>query len=455
VDSYNKRLIKNYSALIDHGHIKERKDALAILEEGIHGAHPGKVTADTIRLNNNILFIGTQAYPLDTVGRIFIVGAGKGSLPIAQTLEDILGDRISDGVLAVKGGDEEGLKYIRVMESGHPLPDENSVNAAEEIFRIANEAGENDIVFAIMTGGASALATLPPHEIDLPAIKTVTDILLRSGAVIQNTNTVRKHLCRLKGGKLIKHIQPALSVTLTLNTAPHDMPWPDMCLPDETTFSDAIKVLKSHELWESTPKSIRDYFQKNINKSDEETIVNFDGMNQKIFFVSDVLKSTEAAAMKAKELGYTPFIIGTEIGGEARDLGVVLAGIVTEVIERNRPFTRPCALISGGETIVRVDREAGKGGPNQETVLGFIQTNRHTIPLVCACIDTDGTDGPTEIAGAIADGLSKKRVEELGFDLEYILRRHDSSQVLTELEDVIITGHTGTNMMNLRVVLIP
>jgi len=447
-------MIKNSQEILSHGHAELRRSLLEIIQAGLKAGDPSAGTRKQVSLVGDWLMVEGQRYPLKEIGRIFVVGAGKGSFPIAEALEEILGSLIAKGVVVVKRGGRRRLKRIEVHEASHPIPDESSLIGAQKILEIAHQAGERDIVFAAITGGSSALVTLPPEGITLEEIRELNDMLLKSGAVIRDINIVRKHLCRMKGGRLVAHIQPAEAVTLTLDTAPEGMPWPDMCLADPSTFQDAISVLQYYDLWESISDSIRKYLLEGQNRPELETVKSLAGMKARIISVGDPPSMCRAAADYAQKLNYQPIILSTRLEGEAREAGIFMAGIASEIIKYQRPISPPCALISGGETTVTIRGKCGAGGPNQEFVLGFAHKLRAPGEFACASVDSDGTDGPTEIAGGIVDHLTRDEAEKLKVDIAQALKDHNSSEALTKLGDAIMTGHTGTNLQNLRVILI-
>jgi len=319
---------------------------------------------------------------------------------------------------------------------------------------ILNKAQKGDLVLAAITGGSSAMVNLPVEPISIDELKDLNIMLLKSGASIGKINTVRKHICEMKGGKLLEYASPAKTITLTLDTAPPDMPWPDMCLPDPTTYDDAIKMLQEYELWDKVAPSIKDRLEMGQRGEAWETVKSLDGFDCSLYSVADSRSCCEAAEQQAKTLGYHTMLLSTTIEGEAKDLGIILAGIATEVARFNRPMPTPCAIISGGETTVTIHDKCGNGGPNQETVLGFATKWYLDSSVCCVSVDTDGTDGPCSIAGGIVDGLTKKRAEMMFLNINESLNAHNASDILTALGDEIITGHTGTNVMNLRVVVI-
>ncbi len=449
-----KRFIKNRDELLSHGSRELREAVVEIAEAGIRGSDPGIGTHRILRLKGNLLQVQDRTFDLCKVRRIFVVGAGKGAFPIAEALEEILGDRITGGAVVVKKGESRRLHRIRIIEGGHPIPDENSLEGARIISEFADQAESDDIVFIAVTGGASALAAFPPDGITLDDIKCVNEQLLKSGAPIRHMNAVRKHLCRLKGGRLVSRIHPAEALTLTLNTRPKGMPWPDVSLPDPSTFQDALDVIHLYDLENRLPASVVRYLQEGVGCPALETLKTLEGIRSQIFHVGDPCGSIDAAAQKAADLGYAPHILGVLIEGESIPVGVCMAGMVNEVLLRNRPFTSPCALISGGETTVTITGSCGIGGPNQEFLLSHMLELESTDRVVCLALDTDGTDGPTEVAGGIGDGEMIQRASELGIDIFAHLKNHDTASALIGLQDAIYTGHTGTNMKNLRIILI-
>lgn len=341
-----------------------------------------------------------------------------------------------------------------MYKRNHPIPDERSIVGADRLIKILEKADKDDLIFAAITGGSSALVNKPAGEITLEDLQKINTALLNCGAEIGKINTVRKHLCLLKGGRLVQYGQPAMVITLTFDTAPPDMPWPDLCLPDPTTFADAVQVLEDFQLWEGAPARIKAFLTHGLNHPELETVKSLNGMKQKIFSVADPRMACVAAAERAKKMGYEPHILSTIMDGEAKDVGIVLAGMTDEILDYGRPFTVPCALISGGETTVTIQGDHGIGGPNQETVLGFASKIRHKDRYAFVSMDTDGTDGPCDRAGGVVDGMTLEKAQKMGIQFDRTLHKHNSTEVLKMLGADLVTGNTGTNVMNLRVVLI-
>lgn len=445
---------QNQKQLTERRNRKMREAVLDIAKVGIDSVIPYDAVKKLVSCDGKQICIGDLSLDLEKIRSIYVVGAGKGSFPIAQALDEILKGRIKKGTVAVKKGEKRRLQQIEILESSHPIPDGSSIEAAARIKEILDEAEEGDLVFAAVTGGSSAMVNMPAEGITLEDLTDMNTQLLRCGAEIGKINTVRKHICLMKGGRMVQYGQPATVITLTFDTAPPDMPWPDMCLSDPTTFADAIHMLRTYELWETAPQSIRTYLEKGLSHPELETVKSLDGMKQRLFSVADPRLACMSAAQRARELGYEPCILSTTLEGEAKDTGIFLAGLTDEILSFDRPFKVPCALISGGETTVTIHGACEEGGPNQETVLGFINKIRHDDGYVCLSMDTDGTDGPCDIAGGIADGETRRRIAAEGINLNEVLLRHGSSAILKQLGEAVYTGHTGTNVMNLRIVLI-
>lgn len=444
----------NYEKLWDHGNRKLRKVALDIAEAGIKSVIPYDRTKEYVSISDCSLRVADRVFDLDKIGKIYVVGVGKGSFPIAQALDEILGKRIEEGFVVVKEGEKRRLKNIEVFESSHPFPDQRSVEGALRIKSILDKAKENDIVFAAVTGGSSALVNMPAGNITIDEMQITNKLLLQCGADIVQMNAVRKHLCNLKGGRLVQYGQPAMVITFTLDTNTPGMPWPDLSLPDPSTFQDAVTVLHDFNLWDKVPASVRERLEYGLAHPEVETLKSLDGMNQMLLSVGNQRVACLAAAKKAEELGYTPYFLSSCIDGEAKDVGIFLAGIVNEIVASGNPCKKPCALISGGETTITIVGKPEPGGPNQESVFGFTKKLRSEDEMVFVCIDTDGTDGPTDSAGGIVDGYTKKRMKELGIEFSDIFTKHGTYKALNDLNDAIYTGNTGTNVMNLRVVVV-
>jgi len=449
-------IIKNRDELTSHGNVIGRRLVLDIIEYALEAMDPKEQVKKLVRIeNSDVLKVGNLEYSLSKVGNIYVLGAGKGSVFIAEALEEVLGDKIKDGIIVEKRGQGRKLKRIKVIEGGHPLPDKTGYEAAQSIVSLAKDAREGDLVFVCITGGASALLPLPAEGITLEDKIKVTDMLLKCGARIDEINAVRNHISLLKGGRLAQYIHPAQIINFIVIDEVAGLPW-GPTVPDTSTFKDAIYVLKKYNLYDKIPLTIKNHLERGLRDKSLETPKpsDFKGMKVHNFILGNAEMVCEAADKRARELGLNSMILSTMIEGESKDVGIVLAGIAKEIAKNRRPIAPPCAVICGGETTVTITGEAGEGGRNQELALSFSTMIKGNERIVFASVATDGTDGPTDIAGGLVDGYTIDRAEELGLDINEHIVRHNSSYVLKKLGDAIYTGLTRTNVMDLRVFIV-
>ena len=446
--------IQNVESLTSHGYKKDRRAAIDIIEHALAAVDPYSATKNLISLQGEILNVGSLHFDLSQQGNIYVLGAGKATLSIARALEEIIGERITEGLITVKRGQVSNLKKIKVREASHPLPDRKGHKAANEIKVIAEKAQEKDLVFCIFTGGSSALAPLPVPGISLGDKRRVTELLLRSGATIREINAVRKHLSCIKGGRMALSIFPAEIINLTVSDVTGDpldyITGPTV--PDTSTFADAVLVLERYNLMDRTPRPIRNYLQ--MATPELETPKDFSGLPVHTFVLVKSASICEAAARKAKALGFNSMILTTYLEAESREAGSLFASIGKEIQRHQRPIRPPCAVVAGGESTVVIRGKPGCGGPNQEFIIGAALKLDESDRVVIAAIDSDGTDGPTSIAGGIVDPSTVARARNQGCDIFAHLVHHDTSPVLQKLGDAIITGHTGTNVNDLKVMLV-
>lgn len=447
-------IIKNLEALASRGNVQGRNLVLDIVEHALEEVNFRTLVRQLVK-NQDYLRIGSLKYDLRKVHDVFVVGGGKQVTFMADSLEGILGDRISEGVVVEKKGWGLRTKRVRVVEGGHPIPDSGSVRGAEEIVRIANRADADDLVIVCVTGGLTSLTTLPPNGIPLEDVAEVSGMLLRSGAPIEDMNTVRKHLSQVGGGKLVMMMHPATIVGLIAVDEVGGLPW-GPTVPDTTAFSNAIHVLANYNLWNKIPESVKKYLEKADPHEETPKIGDFQQARVKVhnlvFARNEML--CRAAERRAVEFGIGAAIMSTRVEGEARHVGTVLASIAKEIEENARPFAAPCVLVAGGETTVTISGEAGEGGRNQELALAAATRIAGSKRIVVASVGTDGSDGPTDIAGAIVDGYTSDEARRSHIDLSERLRKHESSNVFRELRDAIYTSNTGTNLMDLMIVYV-
>lgn len=442
-------IIRNRSDLLNGPEKELRRVALDIVENAIADVHPRRLLDDRIvQSANGKLSVGKTEYDISDTDRIFVVGAGKGSQALVEAVVNLLQKEgeVAKALAVEKAGQSYENNRIQVIEAGHPLPTEASIEAANLVLEMVDEMTSNDFVFVCITGGASSLLAAPT-DVSLLDLRTMTKELLRSGAPIEDINAVRKQLSRIKGGRLAERIAPAKGVCLIVVDEVGGDPW-GPTVPDENDPNVAIDVLKHHDLWDSIPHAV----QKSLLDADPRILENPPTIDNIVLATADDI--CQAAAQRAQMLDFNSLILSTMIEGESRDIGLALAGISKEVSVYDRPAERPCVLVSGGETTVTVTEPVGEGGPNQEAALGFAQGICDRDGIVSAFVGTDGTDGPTEVAGGIVDGWTVDRATNQDYSVRDGLKTHNSTGVLESLGDAIYMDSTHTNLMDLRVILV-
>jgi glycerate 2-kinase len=417
-----------------------RVHALRIFRAALKAADPKKAVLRHLHLDGETLVAGRRRYRLSQFDRIQVIGAGKASAAMAQAVERLLGRRIAGGWINVKDGHTALLRRIHLHECSHPVPDERGVEGAWRMLQIAESAGPRDLLICLISGGASALTPSPVAPITLGQEQELTRRLLASGANIHEINTVRKHISNFKGGHLARLAYPATIIGLILSDVIGDdleVIGSGPTVPDPSTVSAAAGILQKYEIeapavWQETPKPADPVFGRVHN-----------------LIVGSNRQAIDAAAREARALGYRTLVLSTFIEGETRDIASMHAAIVKEVLASGRPVRPPACILSGGETTVTI-RGNGLGGRNQEFVLAAaIALDGVPGRFTILSAGTDGTDGPTDAAGAIVDSGSA-----LGADARAFLERNDSYHYFERARGLVKTGPTGTNVMDVRVMLI-
>ncbi|RKY72437.1 MAG: glycerate kinase [Candidatus Latescibacterota bacterium] len=435
-----------------------RREAKAIFQASVEAADPSRCIHQNVRLCQEVLQIGQTSYHLSDFRRIFVIGAGKASVPMAQAVEQILADRITRGVINTKYGHSRPLQRIEVNEAGHPLPDERGVEGTEKIVKLLKEADKETLVLCLLSGGGSALMPHPAAGISLEEKQQTTQRLLQSGASIEETNAIRKHLSGIKGGRLCQLAHPARVVTLILSDVVGNKLETIASGPtvaDPSTFADCLRIVERYDLVGRLAPSVIRRLQAGVRGGVEETPKPGDRIFSSCqnLVVGDNRLAVEAARAKAISLGYNTLVLSTQIEGEAREVARVYAALAKEVLSSGNPVGSPACFIGGGETTVTVKGE-GKGGRNQELVLAAAVQIDGLRDVVILSGGTDGTDGPTDAAGAVADGQTVRRAKQMGLSASDCLRENDSYQFFRALGDLLMTGPTGTNVMDIQIVLV-
>jgi hydroxypyruvate reductase len=422
-----------------------RRDALRIFRAALRAADPYRAVLAHLSFDGRTIKVGSKRFSISAFDRIQVIGAGKASAAMARAAERVLGRRVSGGLVNVPAGTAEVLRRVELNTCGHPIPDDCGAEGARRILAIAHAAGRHDLLICVVSGGASAMLPAPAPPLVLEDKQEITRQLLRSGATIHEMNTVRKHLSLIKGGQLAQAAWPAAVVTLALSDVVGDDPeviGSGPTVADPSTREEAMKILKRYDI-EAPESALRDtpkYGDPLLSRAHYAIV----GNNR---------QALQAAALTARKLGYRALVLSSSIQGETRDVAGMHAAIAREILATGQPIRPPACLLSGGETTVTV-RGQGLGGRNQEFVLAAALGLDRAGPVTVLSAGTDGVDGPTDAAGAIADSTTLEKAASLGLDARKFLDNNDSYHFFEPVGGLIKTGPTGTNVMDLRVMLV-
>jgi len=422
-----------------------------IAEEAAAAADPAPAIRRLLRVEDGTLVAGEWRYELGRFKKITVVGAGKASARMAAAVEQLPGLEVGGGLVVVKDGHGEATQRVEIVEGAHPKPDERGAEAARRLHAMLRRAGEEELIIAVLSGGGSALLPAPADEITLDELGAVTELLMRAGADIRQLNAVRKHLSLVQGGRLAQAAAPATVLVLAVSDVlgnPLDVIASGPFAPDPTTFAEAVMALEGFELLETAPAAVVARLRAGANGEIDETPgpddPAFGGVRHLI--VADLAVALAAAERQATREGVDVRVEPAAIEGEARDFGRRLGGMGRELAG-----DRPGAVIFGGETTVTV-RGSGIGGRCQEMALAAAIAMRGVRGVGVMAFGTDGTDGPTDAAGAMVDGGTVERGEAAGLDPEAMLEENDSYAFLKASGDLVMTGPTGTNVNDVMIV---
>jgi glycerate 2-kinase len=434
---------------------RDRQTALdRVLAAALAAVEPGQVVRRALTRTRAGFSTPHAEYSRSDFRRLIVIGAGKASAPMASAVEDLIGDRLPiEGSVTVRYGHAAPTRHVRIREAGHPVPDAAGVEGTQAIVDLLENVQPDDLVVCVISGGGSALLTLPADGISLEDLRHTTDALLRSGAAINEINVVRKHLDVVKGGGLARFASPARLVTLVLSDVvgnPLDAIASGPTVADTSTFKEAAHVFDKYALWDRVPSPVSTRLRAGVAGDIPETPKPGDPLfvQAETVVVGSNLLACDAAARAAAKLGFNTLILTTYVEGEAREAGHVLAGVLREIDASGHPLARPACVIAGGETTVTI-RGEGKGGRNQELALAAAYSLRGLQNVLLASIGTDGSDGPTDAAGAWVDGTTLDRAAELGLDPAAVLAANDSYTLLDACGNLIRTGPTHTNVNDL------
>jgi hydroxypyruvate reductase len=435
-----------------------RADARAVFDAAVAAVDPFRAVHRNLALRRGAVRVGGRKVALGAGARLVAVAVGKAAAPMMAAAEAVLGDRLAAGLCVTKRGYGRSLSRARLLEAGHPVPDEAGLAAAGEVEALLAGGREGDLVLVLISGGGSALLPAPAQGVTLAEKQSVTSLLLASGADIGEMNCVRKHLSRLKGGGLCRRAAPARVATLVLSDVvgdPLDVVASGPTVPDPTTFADALAVLDRRGLRERVPPAALARLEAGARGEIPETPKPGDPVFRggPPLLVGSNRIAVEAGARRARSLGYRPVVLSTSVTGEAREVAQVLAAVAREARASGRPARPPCCLLSGGEPTVTL-RGGGKGGRSQELALSAALALEGVAGVALLSAGTDGTDGPTDAAGAICDGATAARARALGLDPRRHLDGNDAYPLFAALGDLVVTGPTQTNVMDLHVIAV-
>lgn len=443
----------NVEELLCSGDRKAKEIALKLAQRAIQDSNPYNAVRKWLSFERGELRVGDHRFPLQ--GDLYLLALGKAACLMAKSVEELLGECLKEGLAVTKYGYSLPLKKTTVIEAGHPVPDENSFRAAQQGAELALKVRPEDMLLVLISGGGSALFTYPQNGLTLKDKIEVNDLLLRSGARIQEINVIRKHLSKVKGGNLARLVKGTL-IALILSDVVGDSLEAIASGPtvkDPTTFRDAQRILRLYNLWDRLPKGVRDYLRLGLEGKAEETLKQ-DLPYVHNYLIGGVGIACEAVREEARRLGLEAHILTTSLEGEAKEVALALGSIVAEVHHRDRPLGRPGVLIAGGETTVTLSSSPGRGGPNQEFALSIARKIHGLKGVAVLAMDTDGTDGPTEAAGGLVDSFTLSLLEEEGIRVEEYLARHNTYEALKRARTLLITGPTGTNVNSLYIAVI-
>lgn len=444
-------IIKNYNNLLKNASGRNkiaRKYALQLIDAGINSILPRQVMRSFISLKKNVLNIKGKKFDLKKYKRFFVIGGGKASGLMAEEIEKILGKRINGGAVNDFIGQRK-TKIVKIIKAGHPIPNVNGVKGVKAMFKLIKNLTKDDLVICLISGGGSALMTAPVEDITLEDLQKTNDLMLKSGAKIQEFNCVRKHISQIKGGGLIRHVYPATCVSLIFSDVvgdPLDVIASGCTVADPTTYKHALDIIKKYRV--KLPKRVLGHLQKGAKKEIKETPKPRDRIFKRVdnILLANLPTALEAIKNKAKRLGLKPKIVTAKLEGEARVIGQKLAGLAL----KQRAKT---VLIFGGETTVTIHGN-GLGGRNQELCLSALGKLKGNEGVIVISAGSDGRDGPTDADGAIVDGDSFERAVGKKLDIKAYLDNNDAYHFFKKTGDLLFTGATGTNVADLMLVVV-
>ncbi|MGM0640674.1 MAG: glycerate kinase type-2 family protein [Thermotogota bacterium] len=436
----------------------QRKKLLYYIQEILNSLSIDNLIKDKIKHEKNNILLEDKKYKL--LDDIYVFGFGKSSASMGFEIEKIFGDKIVDGMIITKDGYERNLKKIEVIKGSHPFPDERTFKNTEKFLNKIKTITKNSTVFFLISGGGSALFEKPVMDLEIKELQKINRVLLESGLNIKKINIIRKHISSVKGGKLLKHLKD--KNCQIFNFIISDVENNDLSTIasgptyyDTSTLEEVLKIIKDLNLEENLPKKLIDFIDKNLGNGTKETLKKeeYKKFNVINFFISKVEEAVINAYNILSDKEKNVQILSSDLYGDSFQAGNFIGSIAMEIKRYNRPFKKPCILITGGETTVTIQNKEGIGGPNKEFILGFLDRIKKEKEITQIAIDTDGTDGPCPSAGAIGDYITYEKIQKY-YDYEEVLKSNNTEKIFSKTKDLIVTGPRESNLNDLRITII-
>lgn len=428
-----------------------------LIVRGLDAVDARKAVGRAILRSGNELVIGRRRYDLRRYERVVVLGAGKAAASMAQAVERQLGPWLEGGFVVVKHGHVVPTRRIVVAEAGHPVPDRSGQRAVARLCAMAEELGRHDLLIVLLSGGASSLLPAPVAGVTLADKQRTTQELLRCGASIREINTVRKHLSRIKGGRLAELTKATIATLILSDVLGDDLSAiaSGPTVPDPTTYQEAVAILKRYHIWRAVPQRVRRHLDRGCQGFAHETPKPGASLFRRVHhhIVGNNLAAVTTVAHAAREAGLRTLVHRSALTGEARDEGQRFGILAKNIVRACNPLQRPCCVVAGGETTVTVTGK-GTGGRAQEFAAAAALEIAGLAKVWVVAIGTDGTDGPTDAAGAVVDGHTMARAQRLSMDIKGALKEHNTYPALKRLNQLIVTGPTGTNVNDLYLLLV-
>lgn len=440
-------IINNYEELLSHGDVISREFLLYLANETLtHESYVNRIL-ETVKIVDHYMYVKGEEFDLNDYKNIFLISGGKYSAYMAKAMSDILGSRLKGGIVIDKKDYTFLGSVVKFFKGGHPVPTTESFKAGKEVLNLISNIDDDDLLIVCVSGGWTSLVIAVPDNIDTNDVIRTYNILLESGMPINNMNAIRDRISKLAGGKLVSETKCNNVIGLISVDEVGGLPW-GPTVADNISKNELNEILNRYGLTTKLPRNI-------LNLLEDFTFdPRYDEMRLHNYAIENNNEMCEFVQNLAISKGIDSYILTTRLEGEAKEVGIFLAQISKEISINNRPFKHPCLIIVGGETTVTISEKHGKGGRNQELVLSALTSFSGIDNIAMLSIGTDGTDGPTEIAGAIIDRFTPSRVRDLNLNLWQELRSHNSSKVFEKLADVILTNDTVTNLMDLILIYI-